>query len=153
MTRQSLAFGAAALAIALGLAFKGHRYAGQFEDREAENLARIAAVAAAGGWTQVEGAGVKLPFVHATFTKPGCANQLRVAPLGESRELVAEVQLAFGPDVGFIDTGTVSGSQDFSLLGLFAKDYKSLGRIAISPAPADNPSTCGAPAAGRWHGA
>ena len=144
---------AVALVISFGLAFKAHRYAGQFEDRDAENLARIAVVAAAGGWTPIEATGVKLPFVHATFAKPGCATQLRIAPLGDSRELVAEVQLAFGPDVGFVETGVASGGRGFSLLRLFAPDRKSLGRIAISPAPADGPAACRAPSAGQWRGA
>lgn len=153
MRRQSLAFGAAALVIALGLGLKSQRYAGQFEDRQADDMARIAAVAASEGWTLVESAGGTLPFVHATFVKPGCANHLRVAPLGSSRELVAEVELAFGPDVMFVETDPASRSRGFSLSGWFAPGLKPLGRIAVSPAPVEHQSACGPPAAGRWLGA
>jgi hypothetical protein len=147
MIRQSPILGAAALAIALGLALKGHRYAGQFEDRAAETMARIAAIAAADGWRPVAKAGVDLPFAYATFSKSGCDGVLRVAPMGASRELTAEIRLAFGQDTGFVDAGAANAAGAGTFFGASSK---GLGLLAISPAPPGQSSVCGGPARAQW---
>ena len=132
MTIHVIGIGAAVLALALGLGLKAERYAGRFADHSAENQARVAAVLASEGWLAIPNAGTPLPFAFATFAKPGCGAKLMVARLGSSRELVDEVRLALGPDVGFIETTA------------------ALGLLAVAPASASNAGPCSAPSAGRW---
>ena len=133
MMTRNLALAGAAIVIALGLGLKAQRYAGQFEDRQAEDLQRIAAFVAPGGWSPVPHTGTPLPFAFVTFAKPGRARKLTVVPLGSSRELVDEVRLALGSDVGFVETGK---SVPRGWAALFAPAPSALGLLAMSPAPA-----------------
>jgi len=135
------------LLIAAGLGLKVDRYAGQFEDRQAEDLKRIAAFLAPGGWSPVPHDGRPLPFAFVTLAKPGCGAKLIVAPLGSSHELIDEVRLALGPDLAFVET---SKGQPSRLAGLLGQAENQLGLLAVSPAPGSATAGCQTPSLARW---
>lgn len=152
MTTRKIALALSIVLVALGLALKVQRYASQFEDRSAAALTQITAFLASEGWIATSNSGPRLPFTYMTFAKTGCAGNLIVVPLGSSRELVAEVQLALGTDVGLVEAAGVPAGPG-GLSALFARERAGPGMLAVSPAPGPAPSPCGSPPVGQWQAA
>ena len=139
-----------AVAIVAGLAIKTARYRPVHEMGEAEGVKALGLLMAKHGWTADAGRSAGYPFTYASFVKAGCGRPLIVAMLRDGAELVDDVKLALGPDVGFVERGQSPDVVATRLHGTVSWWLSGRDLLAVSPAPTSNDGPCAGPTAAEW---
>lgn len=139
-----------AAAIVAGLVIKTARYRPLHAAGEADGLAAITALMLKHGWREVPGRGAGYPFTYASFVKEGCGRPLIVAVLGDATELIDDVKLALGPDVGLLERGQSPDAVAPALPGTLGSWLSGHNLVAVSPAPASTGGLCAGPTAAEW---